>query len=316
MDFKLVGWQDIVLKIPQDWEMVFATKPLKKKGKKETSYFGFRTSKKKMMELRWIEVGRREIPDLDTIINDYFKTMRKQDKKIKKRTEKKLSVNGHFAKTLYWITEKATLHGYIVAWYCEELNRIIILQSQFSRDESNKVKDIINRILENTDCHPVDYKSWWVGPNLNILCPRSMKLEKQLFLVGLSFFQLRHPNFNLLCYRLGLANQKIDNFEEFPNWFINYYPKKLPNIPSEFKPETKEFNKMSFGKEKKEVWKYEKIRAQKRIKIIRSSNFQAFFWENKDKNDIYVLIFKYKAKTVETIDSITENIVKLAISNN
>jgi hypothetical protein len=318
MDFKNVGWQDIVLKVPSDWEMVFATKEPKKKGKKLTGYFGFRTSASKMMELRWIEFDAGKKPELNIVVNDYFKSMKKKHKKIKKRTEQEIKIREHDAKTLYWTTEDKKIHGYIVVWACEVLSRIIILQSQFSSDKAKDIKSSIMQILETINCHPNDFESIWVAPNLAINTPRFLKLVEQLFLVGLSFFRIRHHLFEIFCYRLGLANQKIDSFDDLPEWFTEYYQKKIPGIPSGFKPKVNEFNKLSAKKEQKALWKFSRQNQKSKMKLIGKSEFQAFFWQNVEKNDIYCLIFKYKqrSKDIEERKSIIDKIVKFAITNN
>ncbi|MHA2096767.1 MAG: hypothetical protein ACW98F_19300, partial [Candidatus Hodarchaeales archaeon] len=67
MDFKTIGWQDIVLNVPNEWEIVFATKTPKKKGKEITGYFGFRTTEKKILEFRWVEVKKGKTPDLEVV---------------------------------------------------------------------------------------------------------------------------------------------------------------------------------------------------------------------------------------------------------
>ncbi len=318
MDFKTIGWQDIVLNVPDEWEIVFATKTPKKKGKEITGYFGFRTTKKKILEFRWVEVEKGKIPDLDVVISDYFETIMKKQKKIKKRTEKVIEISDHKGKTLYWATEDMTLHGYIVVWNCDILKRLIIMQSQFSNDEAKKIKADIMQVLETANCHPIDYESKWVGPNLTITTPRSMKLIKQAFLVGLSFFQLRYKSLDIYCYRLGLANQKISSIDELPAWFIDYYPKTLPGIPSGFKPSEDEFSKKITSKPERNFWHFRRNTQGRNLPLRPKSDIQGFFWQNKEKNDIYCLIFKFKSQTEsqKRNEQIIENIVKLAITNN
>ena len=318
MDFKTIGWQDIVLNVPDEWEMVFATKTPKKKGKEMTGYFGFRTTEKKILEFRWVEVEKGKTPDLDIVIDDYFKTILKERKKIKKRTESGIKVNDHSAKTLYWITEDMTLHGYIVVWNCDVLKRLIIMQSQFSSDQANKIKADIMQILETINCHPLDYESKWIAPNLTVMTPRSMNLVKQSFLVGLTFFQLRYKSLDMYCYRLGLANQKINSIDELPVWFMNYYPKKLPGIPSGFRPSESEFSKKKIGQTEGVLWQYNKNIQKRKLPLRSGSEFQGYFWQSEEKNDIYCLIFKYKTQTStdKRIRRIVENVVKFAITKN
>ncbi len=318
MDFKTIGWQDIVLKVPDEWEIVFATKPPKKKGKEKTGYFGFRTTKKKLLEFRWVEVEKGKAPDLDVVIGDYFNTIQKEQKRIKKRTDSGIEVSTHKGKTLYWTSEDMSLHGYIVAWYCNVLHRLIIMQSQFSSDEAHKIKTDIMQVLETVKCHPVDYESKWVAPNLTIFTPRSMYLIKQAFLVGLSFFQLRYEILDIYCYRIGLANQKINSIDELPAWFLNYYPKTLPGIPSGFKPIEEDFSKKTLSKKKDIVWNYNNKEQKSTFPLKSKSVFQGYFWQNEEKNDIYCLIFKYKrqSSTNKNIVQIIEKMFSLAVRNN
>ena len=318
MGFKTIGWQDIVLNVPDEWELVFATKTPKKKGKEITGYFGFRTTEKKILEFRWVEVEQGKIPDLTVVIEDYFKTLVKTQKKIKKRTENEIKIATHKGKTLYWATEDMKLHGYIVAWNCDVLKRLVIMQSQFSSDDAKKNKADIMQVLETANCHPIDYESRWIAPNLTVMTPRAMTLIKQAFLVGLSFFQLRYKALDIYCYRMGLANQKITTIDELPVWFVNYYPKMLPGIPSGFKPKESEFTRMTIGKTKGNLWHYNNKKQKRNLPLGSKSELQGYFWQNKEKNDIYCILFKFKRQTAtdKSITQIIENIMKLAITNN
>jgi hypothetical protein len=309
METQILGWQDIKLKVPINWHMVFEKKQ-DKKQKKETGYFGFRDEKEKKLEISWVKFDKKA-PEIGKTIKEYYKSLKKAHKKIKIRTEGEREVKKHSAKYIYWELDKEKIQGYVVTWNCSQTQRLIICTSQFLTKDSSVEKQLIMGIITQIDCHPESEFSLWSAPNLQIYSPYlGMTLKKREFLIGLTFLHLSNNDLDFLAYRIGLANQKISDVNEIPDWFKTYYKKHLPRIPSNYSPE--EFTKLIY-KKKTVTWKAEQVIEKK---LTGKKSLETYLWSNTDKNDIYCLVYSSKGELSKKNRDSLDKMTKLAIEAN
>ena len=309
METQTLGWQYILINVPIDWHMIFKKKR-DRRQKKETGYFGFRNAKGKKLELSWVKFDKKA-PDISGATKEYFKSLKKSHKKIKIRTEGEREVNKHDARYFYWELDKEKIQGYVVIWNCSQTQRLIICTSQFATKETSTEKPLIMEIIFQINCHPESKFSVWSAPNLQIYSPYlSMNLKKREFLIGLTFLHLNNDDFDFLAYRIGLADQKVTDVSEIPEWYKKYYKKHLPRIPSNYNPD--EFTKLVY-KKKTVTWKNEQIIEKK---LAGSRSLETYLWLNPDKNDIYCIIFSVKKKIGVKTRDLIEKMTKLAIEAN
>ena len=243
MKYKTLGWQHILIRVPDDWHMIFGKKH-GRKSKKGTGYFGFRDSKAKKLELSWAKISKKP-PKIKKVIDDYLKSLKKSNKKIKIKTEKTKKINEHEATSVYWELEKE-IQGYLIVWICNKTERLILCTSQFPTSEKSTEKPLIMEIMSHINCHPESVFTIWSAPNLQIHAPfLKVNLIRKDFLIGLTFVHLGNGTLDLLAYRIGLANQKIESSDEMPDWYKEYYKENLPGIPSRYIPG--EFTKLMYG---------------------------------------------------------------------
>lgn len=309
METQTLGWQYILIKVPIDWHMIFEKKR-DRSQKKESGYFGFRDAKEKKLEVSWIKFDKKA-PDINKAIKEYFKSLKKSNKKIKIRTEGEREVNKHDARYIYWELDKEKIQGYVVIWNCSQTKRLIICTSQFTTKEISKEKPLIMEIISQINCHPESKFSVWSAPNLRIYSPYlSMTLKKREFLIGLTFLHLNNDDFDFLAYRIGLADQKVTDVSEIPEWYKKYYKEHLPRIPSNYTPD--EFIKLVY-KKKTVTWKNVQIIEKK---LVKNRSLETYLWLNPDKNDIYCIIFSVKRKISAKTRDLIEKMTKLAIEAN
>ncbi|MFX0013147.1 MAG: hypothetical protein ACFFB2_04905 [Promethearchaeota archaeon] len=312
MKTQTFGWQYFLINVPIEWQMIFEKKR-QKRQKKKTGYFGFRDAKEKKLEVSWAKIDKNT-PDLSKVIKNYFETLKKSSKKIKIRTEGDRKVNEHKAKYIYWELENEKIQGYIVVWICDQTQRLIICPAQFARKEKSVEKPLIMNIISQINCHPESKFSMWTAPNLQIYSPYlNMNLRKKDFLIGLTFLHLYNEDLDFLAYRIGLADQKVSDVGEIPDWYKGYYKKHLPGIPTNYSPEN--FTKLIY-KKKTVAWKNEHT-VEKRIPLnLRNTYLETYLWLNSKKNDIYCIIFSTNRKIEVRIRDLIENMTKLAIEAN
>ncbi|MCK4849350.1 MAG: hypothetical protein KAT16_10005, partial [Candidatus Heimdallarchaeota archaeon] len=169
MKFQTVGWEYILINVPSDWNMVFE-KEKSKSNKEKTGYFGFRDLNGKRLEFSYANL-RKKPPKLHNVLDDYFKSLKKNYRKIKIRKEAATKVNNHNALYIFWELEKEQMQGYITAWICVETNRLMICTNQFSTKNKTAEKAIITEIMSHINCHPDSTYSCWSSPNLEIYTP-------------------------------------------------------------------------------------------------------------------------------------------------
>ncbi len=310
MKYQTLGWQHILIKVPSDWHLVFE-KEKPKKTEKKTGYFGFHDSKAKRLELSWAEILKKA-PEIKSVLEDYRKSLKKSYKKLKIRTEGTREVNGHKARYLYWELENEKIQGYTIVWICTQSYRLVICTSQFSIEKKSTEKPLIMEIISQIDCHPDEAFLIWSAPNLEIQSPSSKtELIKKDFLIGLTFIHLRGEDLDLRAYRIGLADQKVENPDEIPKWYKEYFKENLPGIPSKYTPS--EFEKLIY-QQKRITWKSIQRIEKKFPKSL--TYFETFLWSNLNKNDIYCIIFAMKKPLTTKTRKLIETIIKLAIRAN
>jgi hypothetical protein len=292
--------------------MVFEEK-FKKGSNRDTGYFAFRDSKTKRLEISWANI-QKEIPDLGKITEDYYKSLKKAHKKIKLKSEGKNETNEHTSAYFYWELEKEKVQGYVMVWICQKSNRVIISNSQFDFKEKSRFKPLVMEIISKINCHTESPFSMWSAPNLQIYTPYlSVKLVERSFLIGLTYLRLKNDDIDLFSYRVGLADQKIENADQLPEWYKDYYKKHFPGVPSKYTPEG--FKKLIF-KKKIPIWQNE-ITLKKKFKFKRTSDYYlTYLWYNPDKNDIYCFIFSTKKDPSGVQRDLMEKMAKLAIGAN
>ncbi|MGB9596817.1 MAG: hypothetical protein ACPL7B_11095, partial [Candidatus Poribacteria bacterium] len=70
MDFVRFGWQGITMEIPSNWELSALS------GDYDNGYIRMDDENSPRMELKWSKL-REKKPDLQKILDEYFKGMRK-----------------------------------------------------------------------------------------------------------------------------------------------------------------------------------------------------------------------------------------------
>lgn len=311
MKYKTLGWQHILIRVPDDWHMIFGKKR-GKKSKKGIGYFGFRDSKTKKLELSWAKISKKP-PKIKTVIDDYLKSLKKSSKKINIKSERLNKINEHEAKSVYWELEKE-IQGYLIVWICNKTERLILCTSQFPTAKKSTEKPLIMEIMSHINCHPESLFSIWSAPNLQIHAPfLTMNLINNNFLIGLTFVHLRDETLDLLAYRIGLADQKIQSPNEMTNWYNEYYKENLPGIPSHYYPA--EFKKF-FYKKKVIIWRSIQRPKKKTLFGLSKTYYDTYLWSNPEKNDIYCIIFSMKHKPSTKTRNLCEKMIKLTIGSN
>ncbi len=310
MQFQTVGWEQILMSVPKNWTMIYE-KDTKKSTKEEKGYFGFRDPSGKKLEISFVQIKKKP-PKLENVIKDYYKSLKKEKRKIKIRKEATRTVNGHKARYLYWELEKEKVQGYVTVWICEKTNRLLICTNQYLIKNKQLEKSLFLEILSHIQCHPQKAYNYWSAPNLQFFTPTSnFNLVSSRFLIGLTFLNFKSDDMEINSYRVGLADQKIHSEDELPKWFKSYYRKHFPLVPSSYNPQ--KFEKLLF-KKKISAWRSREV-TKSRIKL-KSQYFETYLWTQAEKNDIYCIIFKLNSKSVDINRKTIEEITKLTIGAN
>lgn len=312
---KLLGWQDIIIEVPTNWQITHTKLKVKKKLKNKTGVIVFWESSRKLLELRWLTFDHKKKPNKETIIDDYIKSIKKENKSLEEKNKGKGRIFDHDYIRAIWEIKKNKISGFITVWVCEKSYKIIICQSQFLENANSEMVEV-KKVINSIKCHKTTNYSIWSGPNLQLSTPRNMLLIENKFLIGHSFIHLVSKlddfPFNIIAFRIGLANQKVSDSNTLPEWYKEYIIKtKFDQIISKYSINT--FEKFLFEKVKP-IWK--DIFITNKSKIFSQYYFETYLWMNEEKNDIYIVIYYGKEKNKSEIEIQIKKLIKKTIHEN
>jgi len=137
--FNTLGWQGVLVDVPENWSVVGFY------GDDKAGYFRIDSSIESVLEMRWNIKGKKE-PDLKKSAHKFIdgikKGLLKQNKKMRFEREVKYIEGSDFL-NFTWDSEEK--HGRGIIFLCKETMRVIFAHLFFSRNECKA--QIINKIF-------------------------------------------------------------------------------------------------------------------------------------------------------------------------
>jgi len=271
------------MELPSNWEFSALS------GDYDNGYIRMDDENIPRMELKWTK-SKEKKPDLQKILDDYFKSMKKRlgasasELKIKRNIE--LIKNESFLKnrnaTFYnW---KSNVRANGAVWYCEECKRIVVIQIMGYLKE-NILADTI-RILESVQDHPNGHRIFWSAYQLAMDVPRRYQLEKRKLMSGYISFSFVDGSRSLNVERYGLADVILKG-SSLENWFRAYYSKTLRRYG--FSIENAATGFTMTGQEKRFIDKIPFSPLFLIDKILRRKQIASNFWHCRESNRIFVV---------------------------
>jgi hypothetical protein len=310
MDFVKFGWQGINMEIPSTWELSALS------GDYDNGYIRMDDENAPRMELKWSK-SKEKKPDLQKILDEYFKGMRKRlgqsadDLKIKRNIE--LIKNEEFFKDrdVVFYNWKTEVRANGAIWYCKECKRIVVIQLMGYLKETMLTDTI--RILESVHDHPKGQVNLWSAYQLSVEVPRRYQLDKRKLMSGYLMFSFIDGSRTLSVERFGLADVILRN-ADIQSWFRSYYAKQIRGYGFSLEEDEQSLTDDYDNKHKllgQEKRFFDKIPFSPLFvidKILRRRQIAARFWYCKESNKIFVVMTISKKGADELVSQVASSI--------
>lgn len=234
MKFKELGWNGILLEIPE--EMRLTTEG----GSLSSGYLKFEMENF-LMEIRWDPIDPKKVKPLAEIADSFLKTVKKALKKTsKKEVDLKVKETGSSfvsSHNAYFMVLKPreNIEEPVYIWICDKSKRAIIIHFT-SLLPSEEGRSIIGHIINSLKCHMEEEFVPWIALNLRFNIPSSFLLSDRRIAVGRTYLTFNEQKFSkfaeigrkLMIEYFSMANVIFeDTYRDIESWFQNNYWKDL-----------------------------------------------------------------------------------------
>ena len=306
MNWTTFGWAGITLQIPSDWELSGLS------GDEKEGYLRLDDAEIPRMELKWAK-SKRKKPDLNNVLDEYFKLVRKNYKRKSTKLHIQRDINlirneAFFEErdviTFSW---KGEIRATGVIFHCQTCRRITIVQVMGHLKENFRTTTV--RILESVHDHPSEQHILWSAYNLNVEIPRRYRLEKQKLLSGYLLFTFADGSRKVSVERYGPADITLKE-HDIESWFRAKYAKAIRGYGFDITSNTDD-------EDEQLTLVGEQIRLTDRIpftpvlvvdKVLRRKTFATCLWRCHKSNRIYVVQAIAKRDAVKTAEDVAGSI--------
>ena len=324
MDWVKFGWQGVTMELPANWELGGLS------GDYNNGYVRMDDEDMPRMELKWSKTKEKD-PDLQKILDAYFKSMKKRmgvkgpGLKIKRDINLVKKEDFFQDRKVLFYNWKANVRANGAIWYCKECKRIIIVQIMGYLKES--LLPLTLQILESVRDHPTGHTNFWSAYQLTAEIPRRYQLEKRKLMSGYLLLSFVDGSRVLNVERYGLADVTLRN-TDLKSWFRGYYAKTLrrygfsfrePGKGEELEAEGEEsgasvqdngsdFRMEMFGQDKRFIDKIPLSPIFAIDRVLRRKQVASSFWHCEKSNKIFVVMAMAKRGTSELAAQVADSI--------
>jgi len=297
------------MELPSTWELSALS------GDYDNGYIRMDDENSPRMELKWSK-SKEKKPDLQKILDEYFKGMRKRlgqsadGLKIKRNIE--LIKNEEFFKDrdVVFYNWKTEVRANGAIWYCRECKRIVVIQIMGYIKEAMLTDTI--RIIESVHDHPEGQVNLWSAYQLSAEVPRRYQLDKRKLMSGYLMFSFVDGSRTLSVERFGLADVILRD-ADIQSWFRSYYAKNLRGYGFSLEEDTQSINEYDnrqklLGQEKRFIDRIPFSPLFVIDKILRRKQIAARFWHCKESNKIFVVMAMSKKGADELVFQVASSI--------
>ena len=306
MKWTNLGWGGITLELPEDWELSGLS------GDEKSGYLRLEDADMPRLELKWSE-SKQKKPDLQKVLDDYFKLVRKNYKRKNTNLHVQRNVNlirdAEFFENreVVFFNWKGDFRASGVIFHCQTCKRITIVQVMGHLKEN--IKETTSRILSSVRDHSVGQATLWSAYQLNAEVPRRYRLDKHKLLSGYLLFSFVDGSRKVSIERYGVADVtlKEQNLEE---WFRGRYAKAIRGYGFSIESSNGDADERLtlIGEETRIIDRIPLAPALVIDKIMRRKTFAVYLWHCHHSNRIYVVQAIAKQDAARTAEEIAASI--------
>ena len=306
MEWTTLGWSGITLELPEDWELSGLS------GDDKSGYLRLEDADMPRLELKWSE-SKQKKPDLQKVLDDYFKLVRKNYKRKDTNLHIQRNVNlikdEEFFKDreVVFFNWKGDFRASGVIFHCQTCKRITIVQVMGHLKEN--IKETTSRILSSVQDHPEGQATLWSAYQLNAEVPRRYRLDKHKLLSGYLLFSFVDGSRKVSIERYGVADVTLKE-QDLEEWFRGRYAKAIRGYGFSIESSNgdAEDRLTLIGEETRLVDRVPFGPALAIDKIMRRKTFAVNLWHCHHSNRIYVVQAIAKQDAARTAEEIAASI--------
>lgn len=299
------------MEIPSNWELSALS------GDYDNGYIRMDDENSSRMELKWSKTKEKK-PDLQKILDEYFKGMRKRlgasadGLKIKRDVDLIKTEDFFKNRDVIFYNWKTDVRANGAIWYCKECKRVVVIQLMGYLKE-NILSDTI-RIFESVHDHPEGQNNLWSAYNLSVEVPRRYQMDKRKLMSGYISFSFIDGSRTLNVERYGLADVILKN-ADLESWFRSYYSKELRkygfsiNEISQQEPDLKRDYRLKMtGQAKRFIDKIPFSPLFAIDKLLRRKQIASYFWHCEESNRVFIVTAMSKKGADELVTQVASSI--------
>jgi len=220
---KAIGWLEMTVRVPDDWDLVAESGGLKE------AYMKFDSIDRVRLELKWERTKKKGEALPIIALENYIKEVTKsvKDKKSVKVVDKGgAKVADHKASYYIWNVKD---ESYITAcWVCQHEGKVVLLQYYLAPGEDKSGQ--FEELLRNVECHPVEefYPYRLFGVSFKV--PKGFVLSKRKLLVGKANISLASGGSTLYLSWIGMAKEQLRKHKSLGDLFRSTASSELRSI--------------------------------------------------------------------------------------
>lgn len=220
-NWEIRGWQGVVLTVPPEWDIAAIS------GDREQGYMRLDdVENMPRVEIKWQKA--KGFVDIEGVVDKYLSDLTRKRRKgepeievdrdcavvSKRRMRRKRDLN-----CFAWYGE---MHGYGAGWYCEQCERVMVVQVLTKPDENGL--ELAAEVIGNLQDHSVDGWIMWSTYGLQMAAPERFTLSDQKLMAGLIELHFEDRGEQIIAARWGMANVALKD-KSLRTWAEKEIPK-------------------------------------------------------------------------------------------
>lgn len=294
------------MEIPDNWEMGGLS------GDYKSGYLRLDDGEIPRLELKWSK-ARGKKPDLQKVLDEYFKLVRKDFKKKSPSLNIKRNINlvkdeSFFEnRTVSFFSWKSNVRANGAIWHCHECKRIVVVQVIGHPKEN--MRDTTLRILNSISDHPAGYTNLWSAYQLNVEIPRRYRLDKQKLMSGYLLLSFVDGSRTIAVERYGPADVLLKE-SDLESWFRSAYAKAIRGYGFTIEEKNTEYDERILldGSKTRLIDKMPISPVLLVDKVMRRTSFAAQLWRCHKSNRIFAVRVVLKGDSAKIAKEVADSI--------
>lgn len=203
--WQIRAWQGVLVHVPQDWDIAAIS------GDRKQGYLRIDDrDKMPRVEIKWQAASG--FVDVEGVVDQYLRDLTKKCKRDEpeidvERDARVVSKRRMGKRDLNCFAWRGEVEGYGAAWYCEDCERVVVMQVMATADEDGQ--ELAGEIIGTMQDHPEEDWITWSTYGLTMETPERFELTNQKLMAGLIELHFADRGEELVGARWGMANVSL-----------------------------------------------------------------------------------------------------------